>query len=526
MGKKFLLFIMTAVTVLILGAGSYAFNVFTSTSASIYEDIDRNPEFEQRLKNIDLKDGDPISVLIMGLDTQKGEKGGRADTMVLLTINPEEESVQMVSIPRDTYVKVRGAEENKMNSTYQVGGTEMTIKSIEEFLDVPVDYFVKVNMQSFEGIVDALDGITVENDLEFDTRDAEHLKEDAYFPKGEITLNGKEALLYARMRELDPRGDFGRQKRQRQVIEQVIRKGASISSVTKFGDIFDVVEDHVKTNLSFNEMWKIQSNYKNARANIEQHKIEGTDKKIDGVYYYMPDKKQVEEISYQLNSHLGLADQASDAAKRPIEENVKKEDKEGNLFTNKEPKRESVKEPVTEAEPRPDKEDPPEEKEPETSTEEPPEEKAPETPPEEPTPPEEDEGEAESATDESEDAALEQTQPESSQDQGGNGDPNVKQVITDNWPVVPTEQENHTHITFEKGSLDWKEMTTAIAAGAGLSEDDMIVWWAAGEGTDKAIATVTNQAQTENYRVQVTWVDDAGYKPVKTEILYENDQKN
>ncbi|MFG6117678.1 YrrS family protein [Thalassobacillus sp. B23F22_16] len=227
-----------------------------------------------------------------------------------------------------------------------------------------------------------------------------------------------------------------------------------------------------------------------------------------------------------MNSHLGLADQASDAAKRPIEENVKKEDKEGNLFTNKEPKRESVKEPVTEAEPRPDKEDPPEEKEPETSTEEPPEEKAPETPPEEPTPPEEDEGEAESATDESEDAALEQTQPESSQDQGGNGDPNVKQVITDNWPVVPTEQENHTHITFEKGSLDWKEMTTAIAAGAGLSEDDMIVWWAAGEGTDKAIATVTNQAQTENYRVQVTWVDDAGYKPVKTEILYENDQKN
>ncbi|WP_254901861.1 YrrS family protein [Thalassobacillus devorans] len=196
-----------------------------------------------------------------------------------------------------------------------------------------------------------------------------------------------------------------------------------------------------------------------------------------------------------------------------MEENVKKEDKEGNLFTTKEPKRESGKEPVTEAEHRPDEEDPPEEKEQETSTEK-------------PTPPKEDEGEAESATDESEEAPQEPTGPESSQDQGGNGDPNVKQVITDNWAVVPTEQENHTHITFEKGSLDWKEMTTAIAAGAGLPEDDMIVWWAAGEGTDKANATVTNQAQTENYRVHVAWVDGAGYKPVKTEILYENDQKN
>ncbi|WP_229717816.1 YrrS family protein [Thalassobacillus devorans] len=192
---------------------------------------------------------------------------------------------------------------------------------------------------------------------------------------------------------------------------------------------------------------------------------------------------------------------------------MKKEDKEGNLFTSKEPKPESGNDPVTEAEPRSEEENPPEERAPETSTEE-------------PAPPKEDEGDKKSATNGSEDAPQEQTEPEPSEGRGGNGDPNVKQVITDDWAVVPTDQESHTHITFEKGSLDWKEMTTAIAAGAGLSEDDMIVWWAAGEGTDKAIATVTNQAQTENYRVHVTWIDGAGYKPVKTEVLYKNDQKN
>ncbi|WP_281242967.1 YrrS family protein [Thalassobacillus cyri] len=98
--------------------------------------------------------------------------------------------------------------------------------------------------------------------------------------------------------------------------------------------------------------------------------------------------------------------------------------------------------------------------------------------------------------------------------------------MTKNWSVVPTQQENHTIITFEKGTLDWEEMTTAVAKGTGLANSDMILWWAEGQGTDRAIATVTNKAQTENYRVYVSWVDGAGYKPVKVEVLYENDQKN
>ncbi|WP_268744487.1 YrrS family protein [Thalassobacillus devorans] len=104
--------------------------------------------------------------------------------------------------------------------------------------------------------------------------------------------------------------------------------------------------------------------------------------------------------------------------------------------------------------------------------------------------------------------------------------PNVAEVITKNWSVVPTQQENHTIITFEKGTLDWEEMTAAVAKGAGLAKSDMILWWAEGQGADDAIVTVTNKAQTENYRVYVSWVDGAGYKPVKVEVLHENDQKN
>ncbi|MGG1572791.1 LCP family protein [Fictibacillus sp. NRS-1165] len=303
MGKKVLLFIITFFTVAILGAGSYAFQYATSTASSITEEIDNhsNQKFKDRLENISLKNGDPISVLIMGIDKPVGEERGRSDSLVLLTLNPHSKSMQMVSIPRDTYTKIKGPAEDKINSAYHEGGTEMTISSVENLFDVPVDYFVKVNMKSFKQIVDAVGGVDVNNDLNFTFRNID-------YPKGHLHLNGKEALLYSRMRKVDPRGDFGRQKRQRQVMEAVIDKGASISSVTKYGEMLKVVQNNVKTNMNFYDMWKIQSNYKDARENIEQHKLKGSDKTIKGTYYYIPDKKDLRIISNSLKKHLEMND--------------------------------------------------------------------------------------------------------------------------------------------------------------------------------------------------------------------------
>lgn len=179
----------------------------------------------------------------MGVDERDGDKG-RADTLIYMTVNPKTNTTDMVSIPRDTYTKIIGkGTMDKINHSYAFGGTQMTVDTVENFLDVPVDYFVKVNMESFRDVVDTLGGITVNSTFAFSY--------DGYsFGKGEITLNGKEALAYTRMRKEDPRGDFGRQDRQRQVIQGIINKGANISSITKFGDMFKVVEDNVKTNLT------------------------------------------------------------------------------------------------------------------------------------------------------------------------------------------------------------------------------------------------------------------------------------
>ncbi|MBM7554679.1 YrrS family protein [Thalassobacillus pellis] len=102
--------------------------------------------------------------------------------------------------------------------------------------------------------------------------------------------------------------------------------------------------------------------------------------------------------------------------------------------------------------------------------------------------------------------------------------PNVEKVITKDWSPVPTKQENHSGITYEKGTQDWQEMKQAIRKGAGLAEGDMILWWAEGNGHNKVIATATNKAETENYRVYVEWVENKGYQPTKVEVLQENDK--
>ncbi|MBM7095666.1 LCP family protein [Bacillus sp. H-16] len=298
MGKKILLITLTFAVVLVVGAGGYVWQAVNATIGSIQENIDRN-QSEKRQEAIDLEEGDPVSILLMGVDElETRDDLGRTDTMLLLTVNPKEESINMVSLPRDTLTEIRGQRtEDKISHAHAMGGSETALYTVEHFLDIPVDYFVKVNMESFVGLVDAIDGVEVDNEFEF-------IFHEMHYPEGKIKLDGEEALGYARMRKDDPKGDFGRQMRQREVIEEIIDKGASFSSITNLTDILEVVEDNVQTNLSLDEMWDIQSNYKNTINDVEQHEIKGEDRKMDGISYFFTDEDELESLSDELKQHL------------------------------------------------------------------------------------------------------------------------------------------------------------------------------------------------------------------------------
>lgn len=122
---------------------------------------------------------------------------------MVATFNPSDQTMKLLSIPRDTRVKIGDlGYKDKINHSYSEGGKELTIETVEGFLDIPIDYFVTVNFDGFISIVDLLGGVTV--DVPFDFNDINAKWERFYFTEGEMELDGEEALVYARMRKKDP----------------------------------------------------------------------------------------------------------------------------------------------------------------------------------------------------------------------------------------------------------------------------------------------------------------------------------
>lgn len=289
------------VITLLLGAGAYAYYVYNSLTSAVdtmQEPIQREKS-EKREETITLKEREPFSVLMLGVDERKGDKG-RSDTMIVLTVNPDLKSVKMLSIPRDTRTDIIGhGTEDKINHAYAFGNVEMAINTVEDFLDIPIDYYIKMNMDGFKDIVDAVNGIDVTNETDFNMG-------KFHFNEGSIHLNGSEALSYVRMRKNDPNGDFGRQQRQRQVIQGVINKGASFSSLTRFDDIFAALGKNVKTDITFKEMMDIQKNYKDTRNSIQQLTIEGDGQYIGDIWYLIVPDEEKQRVQGELKGHLGL----------------------------------------------------------------------------------------------------------------------------------------------------------------------------------------------------------------------------
>ncbi|MBT2661686.1 LytR family transcriptional regulator [Bacillus sp. ISL-45] len=284
---------------LMIAIGAYIYNVYSSLTNAVetmHQPIDRD-QSSKRTKEVTFENKEPFSVLMLGVDERPGDKG-RSDTMIVLTVNPALNSTKMLSIPRDTRAEIVGKGfEDKINHAYAFGGVEMSMDTVEEFLDIPIDYYMQVNMEGFEDIVNAVGGVEVNNNLAFS--EGGHS-----YPEGEITLDGKEALSYVRMRKQDPNNDFGRQQRQRQVIQGVIRKGASLSSLTKFDDIFEALGNNVKTNMTFQEMTEVQKHYKNAGKDVQQLQLNGTGTKINKIYYLIVNEEERQKVQSELKDHL------------------------------------------------------------------------------------------------------------------------------------------------------------------------------------------------------------------------------
>jgi polyisoprenyl-teichoic acid--peptidoglycan teichoic acid transferase len=315
--KKSIVIITSVVALFAIGIVGYAFYLYDSakeTATEMHETIKLNwPQTKPVISSntqtsqtpqtpVSSQSPQPISILLMGVDEWTGDKG-RSDTLIAMTLNPKNETMQMVSIPRDTRTEIIGhGTVDKINHAYAFGGPKMAIETVENFTGVQMDYYIRVNMRALKALVDAVGGVTVYNDL--DWFDEGYYEKGLHYTKGDIELNGEKTLGYVRMRHLDPEGDFGRNKRQRQIINAIITKATIISSITRFNDILKALGDNVKTNMTFEDMMNIQKNYRACRNNVSQYEIQGTGAKIGGIYYLNVSNEERAKVTNMLKNNL------------------------------------------------------------------------------------------------------------------------------------------------------------------------------------------------------------------------------
>lgn len=304
-GKKIFWTIFSIVVgLLVIGLGVGA-KVYFDLSGSIketYESVERSNESTKRKAPVDLSKNEPFSVLLLGIDT--GDLGrteqGRSDTLMVATVNPETNKTTLVSIPRDTYVEIVGhGTQDKINHAYAFGGAAMAMDTVENYLDIPIDHYVSINMMGIKELVDAVGGVDVNNDLEFE-------QSGNHYAFGPIHLNGEQALGYIRMRYEDSRGDYGRQLRQRTVVEGVMKKALSLDGVTQYQSILNSVEGNMKTDMSFGDMQKIALDYRSAFSKMDQLQMTGDGFMQDGVSYQRVSEDELQKIQSTLKQQLDI----------------------------------------------------------------------------------------------------------------------------------------------------------------------------------------------------------------------------
>ncbi|WP_216830634.1 LCP family glycopolymer transferase [Alkalihalobacterium elongatum] len=302
-GRKVLLLISLFSVLLLVGCATYVTLKIANVTSNVQVDLDRGAKSEKRVEAVD-PSKDNISILLLGEDRRPDEPISRTDAIMVATFNKSDNSIILTNIPRDTRVNIAGRERiDKINHAHAFGGVDMIIDTVEEFLEIPIDYFIRVDFQAFIAIVDAIGGIEVEVPFDFTERGTDRVWYE--FTEGVQHLNGEEALAYTRMRKQDPRGDIGRGQRQQQVMQAIIEKSATIQSIARFDDVLEAIQDNISLNLSFGNMVALHS-YASSLKSIEQMQIRGENVYINSIYYYDPVLESVAEVQTRLQEHLGL----------------------------------------------------------------------------------------------------------------------------------------------------------------------------------------------------------------------------
>lgn len=275
---------------------------------SAYEDLIRTayPEYDKQVKKIyeykvikdnsDLlfnrnkKLGDSFNIYVSGIDIYGPiTTVSRSDVNIIATVNTKTKKILLTTVPRDSYVKIADGGKDQYDKLTHAGvyGINSSVHTLENLLDIKIDYYARVNFSRFMNIVDYVGGIEVNNDKAFTSY---HGKYD--FPVGNVELDSKKALGFVRERYSFEHGDQDRAKNQQKVLTELIRKMTKIKSLSNYEEIIYEIINSTQTNMPLDVMMNFVN--KNFDSNTD---FDIKDSRFEGVFvnglpsYAMPDRK-------------------------------------------------------------------------------------------------------------------------------------------------------------------------------------------------------------------------------------------
>ena len=281
--------IIRAVLILVclIAAAGYGFTYYFLNSISVEGGAEGYPVPERR-----------VNVVVMGV------ANGLADSIMLCSFDPKDGALNVVSIPRDTYVERKGhktSANNKINSSYGRGGADNVVESVSNLTGVPVHYYVKVDYKAVKAIVDAIGGIkvTVPMNMNYDDPvDGLHI----HFEEGQVVSKGEDIIRLLRYRKNNKgggykEGDLGRVKMQQEIVKLGVEKVLKGNVVANFVKLQGPIKEYVETNMSPKQMmFYITKAQKIKKENISFQTIPGRADNINHLSFYVVNKEKMKEL--------------------------------------------------------------------------------------------------------------------------------------------------------------------------------------------------------------------------------------
>ena len=272
--------------VIILAGGIYLISGFFGGESSAVNDNENNGEEEFSLKQ--------RNFLILGIDSEEGFTG-RTDTIMVAGFNPDKDEINLLSIPRDTRVEIKGSLD-KINAANVYGGPELAMETVEDFLNINIDHYIIVNFNVFREIIDLVGGIEVDVPMRMYNQ-----SESIDLQPGLQMLDGDEALGYVRFRGT-PEGDLGRIERQQEVVEILLERILSPSMLFKVPEINRIATENTETDFKMSQVRDVTSIANQVRKKpFNTYVIPGENRKIPvggyHIWYYLPHEEKISEIA-------------------------------------------------------------------------------------------------------------------------------------------------------------------------------------------------------------------------------------